>query len=125
LKVWTFDESSPEFSKTLALQKTVYMENLPLTSCHRLDMRLYMGTLRKNYVVFETEKSKTTLATSSYLSKHQTFNNTRAENGYVGIFSKSLLSLMNPNNQFIGELVANEDLTDVCFSDKEAIGVTK
>jgi len=102
VRVWTFDEKAPDFNRSLSLLKTVYTEGLPLTSCNRMDECLYMGTLRKNYVVFDTEKSVTTLMANPYLSEHKSFSLLRAESDRVGIFSGSLLSLLSKKNQFIG-----------------------
>ena len=102
IRAWTFDEKAPDFSRSLTLLKTVYTQDLPLTSCNRIDERLYMGTLRKNYVVFDTEKSATTLMANPYLSEHKNFSMLRAESDCVGIFSKNSLSILNRNNQFIG-----------------------
>lgn len=68
IRAWTFDEKAPDFSRSLILLKTVYTEDLPLTSCNILNDRLYMGTLRKNYVVFDMEKSVTKLTANPYLS---------------------------------------------------------
>lgn len=125
IRAWTFDEKAPDFSRSLSLLKTVYTQDLPLTSCCRIEDRLFMGTLRKNYVAFDTEKSATTLFANAYLSEHKNFGSLRAENNIVGIFSKNLLSLLNSNNQFIGELRANEELVDACFLNNEIYGITK
>lgn len=61
-----------------------------------------MGTIRRNYAVFDLNKNYTNLITSAYLSKHTSYRNLKAGNGYVGLASGNCLSILNGNNQFIG-----------------------
>lgn len=82
-----------------------------------MNEKIYMGTLRKNYAVFDLNKNYASLITSAYLSKHANYKNLKAGNNFVGIASSNCLSIMNGSNQFVGELWSNEPINDFSFGE--------
>ena len=68
-----------------------------------------MGTLKKNYVMVDTEKWKPHFLTSNFLSDMHNYENLRvsATDLRLGIFSKMKVSIMDKNSIYTGSILAN------------------
>ena len=105
LSITSFKNNEKEgFSKT---SNTKHLKNLPLTKCVESNNKIFIGTLRKNYGVYDCNKDTVQLHSSTYLSDHKTYANLRANENILSIFSNKLISIFCINNQFIGELQTN------------------